>query len=237
MYTSLNPGDELNQIITGWVNNNQAAVAKRDLDKATAREKHFRAIRCLEDIGAMLESADKTAQPYRDAFPDWVKTVFHFAGDWRDNKSSMPATSLALLSVLPPYLASLMGSQPLNVEAIMKNQKPINQLVEAFKATVDNDSTLDLEFKRHVARLADHILTLLDDLQHGGGFRLSEAFAMLRLYTDAAAERSTDTEKTSWYRKTRDAAFNFAKSIGGQAAVHASTAALMELTSGVIPPL
>lgn len=234
MAGSMNPAQELFEIIEGWVaDQDNPASSVRRLDETDGLSEHLRAVRCIEDVNLILNQAEAHGHRvtrYRQALHQAAMTVFHYPRGWRNDSSSITNTAISLLEVLPGQLSSWMGSMTINPQVLVNERGTIISKLEMFHTALSEDASLDPSFVRYARRLTNHIRTLLDDVQHGGAFRINEAIDELMVYLNSAVKLSDNPDQRSKMAEVRD----FFTGLGGQVVAGVLTSGVSDLVLPMI---
>ena len=233
----MNPARDLYEILKKWKSaQGSHADSQRGLDMPAGMAEHFRAVNCIEDckrILATVETEDDNHPEIHKALNAATWTVFHYPYSWQNQTTVVDETTLAVLSLFPTMVDQWLNTRRIPVKALQENAPGIREHVDNFKIAVSDDKSLPDYFKRHVHRLANNIIGMLDDIEQGGTTSLSEALDELWVYIDHARTTS-ENEKT---RRTANSFFTFirdlfAPALGGFAGSLGSAAAQQMLPGG-----
>ncbi|WP_421083127.1 hypothetical protein [Rothia nasimurium] len=157
------------------------------------------AARCFQEIEyyfALMENQGRNVNKYREKVPGYFKA---FAAS-TTGQPIMPR-DFETLEYLADVFDSLTGDA-LAVQKHLDQHKDDlrDQLANLIQNFLD-DETLDQTLKNHAVMLCKHIQENIDNAEAAGYFDFTESVRLLRIYVDAAAERSTDGTFKQAFRK------------------------------------
>lgn len=198
----MNPARTLDKLFQKWAKGPRLGglfqSKQQEFIAEGIRELH-QAARCFQEIEYyfnLMESQGRDVSKYRSKIPNYYR-VF--------------ADSVSGLSVILdeadtlPYLADVIDSltgDALAIQAHLDEHKEDlrDQLANLIQSFLD-DGTLDQTLKNHAVMLCKHIQENIDNAEAAGYFDFTESIRLLRIYVDAAAERSTDNKFKEAFRK------------------------------------
>lgn len=197
----MNPAKELLKTFEEWQSVSGTADQQIELIKPEPRAKAVRAVKLTMEIEEMLnvlENRNLNVEVYRFSLAHWQLAIFHYPKSWINNAfSSEDMNMLQALSALFDGLLMQYGSNVQNIEA-MKPQlsQQLSELQEAFKSNTD----LDESFVISVLWLIEHIQNAMNTEEGIDYSDFIESVRLLRVYVEAAAERSESEEDKAKFR-------------------------------------
>lgn len=157
------------------------------------------AARCFQELEyyfTLMENQGRDITRYREKVPGYFKA---FAASTTGNLIRL--NDYETLEFLADVIDSLTGDA-LAIKAHLDEHKEDlrDQLADLIQNFLD-DETLDQTLKNHAVMLCKHIQENIDNAEAAGYFDFTESVRILRIYVDAAAERSTDSTFKQAFRK------------------------------------
>lgn len=192
-----NPARRLLELFDEWEARDGFAEVQRPLASEDGWGETAEAFECLRDITATLgfmEAQGFNSSLYRENLPSWRGSVMHYGRAWHQSKVSLEGRD---------GLRALSDVMDVGSVRPVKERLPADfrGLLDEIVDEVRGDETLDPFLQGHVLKLVSHIRALLDEDRAGLGFDLAEALGQLRIYLDAAAERSKTSSKSARFRE------------------------------------
>lgn len=170
-----NPAELLHDLFVSWNNDKQSAQSARH-DTASLVT-HRRAVRYLDGIDELLDVAEATGKRvknYRDYFPYWAQTVFHFPRSWQgSNTGAINVEQIRHLENLIDLLDDF-------VERIDTEKfEALSTYLTLVERTLDEDESLLDSVKRSARAMIIHLRGCMEDFAIVGDFDFEKALERL----------------------------------------------------------
>lgn len=192
-----NPARRLLELFDEWQARNGGAQAQRRITTDAGWAETAEAFECLRDIAVSLdfmENQGHDVSVFRENLPKWRGSVLHNGWSWSQTRTTLDGED---------NLRGLSFAMGIGGVRAVKERLPADfrGLLDEIVDEVRGDESLDPFLRGHVLKLVSHIRALLDEDRAGLGFDLAEALGQLRIYLDAAAERSKTSSKSARFRE------------------------------------
>lgn len=176
-----NPAELLYETFKLWDSRIPTAVGTFDSYRSTHKDSatldtHRRAVAYLNDIGTLLdvmESDGKRVRAYRNRYENWIRTVFHFGGDWGGNAHPIDSHDLEvlenLIDAIDPYVPKLDSAK----------FEDLNAYLDKVEQAIDDDDTLPGVMRKTSKAFIQNLKTCIDNYMVIGDFQLKNAIERL----------------------------------------------------------
>lgn len=198
----MNPARTLDELFRKWRGDNSFDALRypRDRESVSRGIKELnQAARCLQELEyyfSLMESQGRDVKRYRNKIPGYFSALISMA-----NGNGLDQRYTDTLPFLADVIDSLTGDAlALQTHLEKESDSLSEQLSDLIQAFLD-DETLDQTLKNHAVMLCKHIKENIENAEAAGYFDFTESVRLLRIYVDAAAERSSDSKFKEAFRK------------------------------------
>ncbi|RLY94770.1 hypothetical protein EAE32_06425 [Kocuria tytonicola] len=193
-----NPAADLLDLFDKWEEAVNYAENQVDLHSDDGWQELSLAVSLLAEITDVVERLSARGirvGSYRDALPEWRKSVFHYPRSWPQQRMTLSRRDM--LEGLAMWFES--ANMPALQDVLPDD---VLQRLDKIGKTVSEDPDLDPSLKNYIGKLISHLRSVLDGDRAGFGFDAQESFRHLKFCMDAAAEQTQSEEKKKWYQST-----------------------------------
>lgn len=198
----MNPARTLHKLFIAWNEENSLDVLfssdNREHNAQGIRELH-QATRSFQEIDyylSLMEAQGKDTSHYRSEIPNYFKALANSARGF-----SINSKSVGTLVYLADVIDSLAGEPRILQKYLEEEAESLSEQLSSLIQNFLDDETLDETLRRHAVVLCKHIKENIDNAESAGYFDFAESVSLLKIYVDAAAERSKDNKFKQAFRK------------------------------------
>lgn len=198
----MNPARTLHKLFIAWNEENSLNVLFSSENQAEVtqgvRELH-QAARSFQELDyylSLMEEQGRDVSLYRSKIPNYFDALTDSARGFSINSESVE-TLVYLADVIDSFAGEPRILQKYLEEEAESLSEQLSDLIQNFL----DDETLDETLKNHAVMLCEHIKENLNNAESAGYFDFAKSVSSLKIYVDAAAERSRLDKFKQAFRK------------------------------------